>query len=390
MNWFVVAEHDLAISNAVSTHVLEICKSLSKNENVTLVSYSTSSNWLDNTNYHLQSIKYYDLFSESLSTIINTLRVLFHLLKQKQYIDILYVRASGLSIGPTIFAILTNTRCILEINGIWLDEQKLSRSILSPYKLLYVAPIHFIRHISLLFMARNASHIIVVTPQILEFLHKYGIKKEKIHVIHNGVNTEHFFPREIQDSKDKLQLNGNTEYFCYIGSIRPWQGLENLIAALGIVRNKIHYKLIIVGDGNGLSRLKDLVAKQGLDNWVLFTGSQPYHTIPVLITACRFMVSPKVELRSGYSSLKVYECLACGRPLIAPDTPGLSFISSKEIGFTYKSNDIQELSECILKMQNLTEDKWVKMCTSARKIAVSEYSWDIAAERIRNVAFTQS
>jgi glycosyltransferase involved in cell wall biosynthesis len=102
------------------------------------------------------------------------------------------------------------------------------------------------------------------------------------------------------------------------------------------------------------------------------------------------MVSPKVEMRSGYSSLKVYECLACGRPLIAPDTPGLSFISSKELGFTYKSNDIQELSECILKMQNLTEDKWVKMCTSARKIAVSEYSWDIAAEQIRNIAFAQS
>jgi len=385
MKWFVIAEHDLTTGNAVSTHVLEVCNSLAKFENVTLISFSSAKNLPENANYQIQTLKPFKCFSETISTIINTLRVFFYLLGQRKRIDILYVRAAGLSIGPTLYSLLTHTRCITEINGIWLEEQKLSRSNIPNYKLLYVGPIHFIRHLSLLFMAKKASHLVVVTPQILEFLQKYGIRSDIIHVIHNGVNTEHFRPREITTSKEKLNLNKNIEFFCYVGSLSAWQGLEDLIAALGINRSKIHYKLMIVGDGAGLPGLKDLVTKQGLENFVFFTGAQPYKVIPEYITACRFMVSPKKNLKSGYSSLKVYECLACGRPLIVPKVAGLNFISRQNLGLTYDPNDINMLSQCILKMQNLTEGEWRQISTRARETALREFSWDDTAERIRNI-----
>jgi len=43
------------------------------------------------------------------------------------------------------------------------------------------------------------------------------------------------------------------------------------------------------------------------------------------------------------------------------------------------------LSQCILKMQNLTEGEWSQICTRARETALREFSWDDTAERIRNI-----
>ena len=86
-----------------------------------------------------------------------------------------------------------------------------------------------------------------------------------------------------------------------------------------------------MGDGELKNELIHLAEKMNVANKCIFTGKIPYEKVPLYINIADVCVDLKKNLPFGYSSLKLYEYMACEKPVVA------SNIIDFEISNTRKS-----------------------------------------------------
>jgi len=183
---------------------------------------------------------------------------------------------------------------------------------------------------------RQVQAIIAVSPGIKDYLiGQFGISAEKIAVISNGVDLTLFKNKWDRHSlRRKLELPV-CELAVFVGSFRPWHGVENLIRALpAAIRRCPNLTLALVGDGPCRSAVQRLVVEMNLKQHVLFLGSQPHHQIPQFIHAADIcLYYPSYEV-AGYGfmgdPIKLYEYMAMGRPVIVPAVPNFADVVTRE------------------------------------------------------------
>jgi glycosyltransferase involved in cell wall biosynthesis len=139
--------------------------------------------------------------------------------------------------------------------------------------------------------------------------------------------------------------------------------------------------VLIVGDGKSLKDLKDLAKELGIGDDVAFTGSVPYEEVPKYINAADVCVALKRSMESGFSSLKLYEYMACGRPIVASDVPGFEILRDSNSGLLVNPDDKDDVAKAILTvLKNVEMGK--EMGRNGRDLVVKDYSWDATAKRI--------
>ena len=117
-----------------------------------------------------------------------------------------------------------------------------------------------------------------------------------------------------------------------------------------------------------------------MDNFI-FPGRISYEKIPEYINIFDISVTLKRVIKTGFSTLKFYEYLACGKPIIATDTSGFEVIMEKKLGLLVNPKDSMDLSKAVIK---LLRDKKLRSDAgkNARKVAVEEYEWREVVKRI--------
>ncbi len=113
---------------------------------------------------------------------------------------------------------------------------------------------------------------------------QFRYSKDKITVIHNGIDTEEYDPRRsVGTLRTQYHINKDTVIVGSIGRIVPRKGYEFLIEAANAVLNELGdknamVKFVVVGDtphffrNDHLSYIKELVGKNGLEGYFIFTG----------------------------------------------------------------------------------------------------------------------
>ncbi|RPI28524.1 MAG: glycosyltransferase family 4 protein, partial [Chloroflexota bacterium] len=248
-----------------------------------------------------------------------------------------------------------------------------------------VAPILLLRGYSVEIACRLADKIVVVTPNLIDFLVGLGIKREKIVAVSNGVNTEKFMPRDSVDCKRSAGLDPGLSYIGFVGSLVAWQGVEYLIEAFARLSGEgySNHRLLIVGDGIEKASLIELAQQLGISENLIFAGVQPHHQIPIWIGSCDLLIAPKKPLQSGYSPLKIYEYMACGRPVLASNVEGLEFIQTDHIGLLFEPGNVDDLTCKLRMLLDLPVGERSEMGERARKLAVERHSWDRTIQHIR-------
>jgi glycosyltransferase involved in cell wall biosynthesis len=101
-----------------------------------------------------------------------------------------------------------------------------------------------------------------------------------------------------------------------------WQGLPFVVDALGMLDSSVH--LLLVGDGPMREELERQSDHLGLGSRVHIAGRVPHASVPGYIAASHICLNYPLRLRAnGASPFKVYEYLACGRPVVSANLPGL-------------------------------------------------------------------
>ncbi len=162
---------------------------------------------------------------------------------------------------------------------------------------------------------RNADYALPVTHVLARTVKEAGVRNEKIVVIPNGINEDHFrHAPDTEKAKSRLDLEGRL-VLGFTGFVRSWHGLDRVINWMSRQeRRDLH--LLVVGDGPAREELENLSKNLGINDQVTFTGIVQREDIPDLVAAFDVALQPAVV---DYASpLKLFEYLAMGRSIIAP------------------------------------------------------------------------
>jgi glycosyltransferase involved in cell wall biosynthesis len=203
-------------------------------------------------------------------------------------------------------------------------------------------------------------------------------------VLKNGVDTVLFSPMPQAEAAKAAGLPGGARYVGFVGRPAEWHGLEYLIdAAPGIIKSFPDVKFLIVGDGPALPAAREYSRAKGLEKNFIFTGSVPHAAVPAYIGACEICVVFFKPVRSYPGDpMKLYEYLACGRPVVASAVPGYGDLAEKAgAGVAVDAADPQELAAAVTKLLAAESDR-VLMGLNGRKEALAHHSWASRAERL--------
>lgn len=297
--------------------------------------------------------------------------------------DVIYARKPGLGLAPALLAKIFRVPYVVELNGLKKDDM-LALNPNSSTSVVRIA--EFVEKINYIL----AAAIITVTPEIKNALISgYGIPETRISVIENGVNSDIFRPIDKKEAVAWLGLDQTYNYVCFVGGLAPWHGVEYLIEAAPLVLKEVSNTIfLIVGDGPMKGELTEQVDDLGLSDHFIFTGRIPHADIPYYICSSELCTAPFIPGRNdktGLSPLKIYEYLACGKPVVASNLPGVKeIITESRGGVLVEPRNAEDLGRAIVRMLMTDSDKIPKPHELSKHM-YEHHSWAKVAKKTVNV-----
>lgn len=221
------------------------------------------------------------------------------------------------------------------------------------------------------FNLRWARSVITVTNEFFDFLRELGVKD--ITVIVNGVDTKALVPMPLQESKRALGLKGTV--FGYVGSLEHWVDLETVVQALP----RLEGTLLVIGPGlftDYGSRIKKMAEDLGVADRIVFKGAVKYSDLSRYISAMDIGLNPLKMMKKNELTVggKVFNYLACGRPVLSSRMMALEKLLGDEINYYDDVESFVSQAERILK----SEKDEAKLRSIAEK-----YDWRKLAQRYK-------
>ena len=233
-----------------------------------------------------------------------------------------------------------------------------------------------------------------VVSKILKDLviNRFGIDEGKIAVIENGVDVEAFKHRQsLTLTRQSLGLE-NAFVVGFVGSFKPWHGLENLIPLAEALQNeKLNIRFLIVGDGKERGVYEEVLEKKNLSSTFLFAGYVPHDHVPDYLALMDVAIAPhkrdSFKETGGFhgSPLKIFEYMAMGKAIIAAPLGQIQeLIIDGESGRLIYAEDTALIKEAVLRMYH-DKEYCVNLGINARKRVQRYYSWKANAEKVRTL-----
>jgi len=202
--------------------------------------------------------------------------------------------------------------------------------------------------------------------------------------IFSGIELERFRPVDIP-TQNRIRARWHLEStHAVIGIVsKLWDGKGHAVLIQAFARlfeRHPESRLVIVGEGYLLNRLKRQARELGIGDAVLFTGFQ--RNVPNILASFDVAVLPSFFEGMGRALL---EAMAMAKPVVASRVGGIPDIVYDGInGFLVTPGNVEELAVAIEKLL-LNKDLAVQMGKAGRQHIGREFSADFMAQSIEKV-----
>ena len=213
----------------------------------------------------------------------------------------------------------------------------------------------------------SADMVFAVSPPLVD--HALARGGRRVQLLPNAVAVERFRRPQGRSPTRPVAV--------FLGSLRPWHGLETLAGAWRLL-GAAAPDLLVVGDGPGRSLLEDVGAK--------VTGAVPHGRVPTLLSRGDIGVAPyDSDAPRYFSPLKVFEYLAAGLATVAAAIPGLEGVLRPGCAILVPPGDPRALADAV---SDLAGDagKRKRLSRNGRALVVAEHTWRQRARRILEAA----
>ncbi len=231
---------------------------------------------------------------------------------------------------------------------------------------------------------RGADYALPVTDVLADHVRAAGVPENRIVVISNGIDPAVFRPDiDREEAKRRLGLGGRN-ILGFTGFIRPWHGLDRVIDFLAETEEGAGYHFLVVGDGPARDMLEELARGRGVADRVTFAGIVGRDEISRYVAAFDIALQPDVVPYA--SPLKMFEYMALGSAIVAPDTRNIrEILTDGEDGVLFDPDSENGFREALARV---CRDP--AMCERIGRAALATidrrgFTWAANAERVEKL-----
>jgi colanic acid/amylovoran biosynthesis glycosyltransferase len=234
---------------------------------------------------------------------------------------------------------------------------------------------------------KETSFVVADTWQVADFVQAFGVEKERIHLIRNGVPTDELAFRSAQAPSVRPIVLA-------IGYLSSKKGFGDLITACGFLRDrKIPFQCVLIGDGSERGNLEKLRKELKLEKEVEMIGNVNIDALRGWYYQATVFVMPSVvpsdKSTDGLPTV-VIEALACGIPVIGTTTAAIpEIIFDGETGFLvppFAPHLIAERIELLLSHPSLRTSLSLK----GRQLVENEFDLHRNSEMLTDLIFSHT
>ena len=258
---------------------------------------------------------------------------------------------------------------VLEVNAPIVDYPRSMKRVID--RALLVEPLRRWRE----WQVKHAD--LIVTPS--EKIIPGDVPASKILKTEWGADTSRFHPGAAGDVPFVRAPDDVIAVFA--GAFRAWHGAIHLVEAIGRLRarRRMDIKAVFVGDGPELPAVRRAAA--GLSGITLI-GAVPHLNVPPILAAADIGVAPfdisghaALAHEFHWSPLKIFEYMASGLPVLAPDIERLrSIVADGVEGLLYDPAQPEALATALERLADPALRR--RLGAAARDRAVHQFSWE--------------
>lgn len=267
--------------------------------------------------------------------------------------------AGSFALKRTDYLIVESPPLFLGLSAYWLSRLKRARLVFNvadpwPEKL---ANMGILRPQSLLYRVSARLASFFYKKSWLVSAQEKGVAAEiqqnfprtRTYFFSNGADTSVFGPEKSTPEARRFLDEGAENLAVFAGSHNLIQGLDAVLDAAELLKDRLNLRFAFIGEGPEKARLVADAARRGLTN-VRFFEARPVSEIPPLLAAADFLLAPLKKDIPHVVHVKMYEALASGRPVILianPQGDAASILRENQAGLTVPPGDIEALVTAI-------------------------------------------
>ncbi len=232
---------------------------------------------------------------------------------------------------------------------------------------------------------RGADYVLPVTHVLADIVREAGVPDERIEVIPNAIDPDRFM-REVDNDLIKQRLGLKDKIVLgFTGFVRDWHALGSVLRLLAESALSDSLHLLIIGDGPARPGLEQEARNLGIANRLTFTGPVQRDQVPEYVAAFDIALQPGV---TPYASpLKLFEYMALGRAIVAPNKPNIrEILVDGETAVLFDPDNPVSFPSAI---ERLISDPYLReeIGSAARKSIIErDLTWEHNARRIEALA----
>lgn len=239
-------------------------------------------------------------------------------------------------------------------------------------------------------VVNKADAVFTICEGLRDDLIERGFDGGKIGLSPNGVDLSLFGDPPPRDNAlaAELGIRSGEPVIGFIGSFYDYEGLDDLIAALPILReSQPNARLLLIGGGPREGSLKAQAAASSANDAIIFTGRVPHQEVERYYSLIDVLAYPRKQSRLTdlVTPLKPLEAMAQRRIVAASDVGGhRELIEDGVSGLLFPADDP---AACAAALSNLIaqQGNWDTMRDRARAHVAERHDWSKNIHRYQSV-----
>ena len=221
---------------------------------------------------------------------------------------------------------------------------------------------------------RAVDGVVAISEGVADSLATAGVDRQRVTVIHSGVDCDRFRPPTAQERADARAARGISDgeiLVSAVGALEQRKGQRYLIEAIGALAASIKVKCFIVGQGSVHKVLQGEIAVIRSLERIKLLGR--VDDVRELLWASDIFAMPSLKEGLGVAAL---EAMASNLPVIASDVGGLrEVVEDERTGIIVPPGNSKQIASAI---QRLAESEALRaqIGAAARARAVENYSME--------------
>ena len=317
-----------------------------------------------------------------LQLLMSMVKGAYYILRHVRGADVVYSRDRFSLLLALIPARLAGKPIVYEVNGLTSEQRKMHGG--GFLNKLYVWLLETLDKVAF----RSARRVVCVTDAIKDF---YCARRPqyagKFLTVNNGVSVALFYPlpvnEEIAELRRRLGFDEGDEIITYVGNLSLWQGIEHLVRSAPLVLKKNpSARFMIVGLGPTFEQSQKLAKELGVEDKFRFVGRVPYSSLSYYVNLADVCVAPYTRDIPN-CPIKIYEYLACGKPVVCSDIPGVDNLRPTGALTLVEPCNPEALASALL--ETLADMGARAAQRELGPSVVAQYTWENTARKVADV-----